>query len=304
MLLLDDVSREELQDLYRLPYFFKAVAADVGEKTLEASVAAVVERLGQQRRAPDESERPSWLLWSASLPSEDAQAPVERLAERSRSRVLARFTSGLPFLIDRKLGRGQVLLVCTGVSPQWNTLPLTNTMLVFDRILRGMFEGTLPQRKMDTQEQFVLPVAAADRHAQIALVDPSGREEPLTVDVLGTDRYGVTVSDRTQRGIYHVVATSGKDPSQDAAGPKLWDTLLAVNGPAQESELGVEEKPAGGQAGAASTLRDAAQAASPSSQPLQPGQELWKWGLLAVLALLLAELALLAWPSLREGRPS
>jgi len=250
---LDDVSREELQDLYRLPYFFRAVAADVSEK--------------------------------------------------SRSRVMARFTNGLPFLIDRRLGRGQVLLVCTGVSSQWNTLPLTNTMLVFDRILRGMFQDTLPPRNMDTQERLVLPVAAADRHAQVALIDPAGHEEPLTVDVLGTEHYGVTIADRTQRGLYHVVAMPNKDPSREATGSKLWDVLLAVNGPAEESELAAEEKAAPGQAEASSALRGAAQATSAASRPIEPEQELWKWGLLAVLGCLLAELALLAWPSLREGRP-
>ena len=180
--------------------------------------------------------------------------------------MLARFTNGLPFLIDRKLGRGQVLLVCTGVSPQWNTLPLTNTMLVFDRILRGMFQDTLPQRNMDTQEQLVLPVAAADRHAQVTLVDSGGREEPLTVDVLGTDRYGVTVANRTQRGLYHVVATRRQESRRrKGKDPKLWDVLLAVNGPAQESELGIEEKAAAGQSDAPATLRDAAQAATATS---------------------------------------
>ena len=57
---LDDVSREELQDLYRLPYFFKAVAADAGEKTLEASVAAVVASGSASSAArPDEAERAS-----------------------------------------------------------------------------------------------------------------------------------------------------------------------------------------------------------------------------------------------------
>ena len=192
-------------------------------------------------------------------------------------------------------------MVCTGVSSQWNTLPLTNTMIVFDRILRDMLQGTLTQRNLDTQEQLVLPVAAADRHAQIVLLDAGGREEPLTVDVLATDRYGVTIANRTQRGFYHVVAMQNKDASQEKLGPKLWDVLLAVNGPAQESELGIDENPASAAANASSTPRDAAQAAS---HQVQPQHEFWKWCLLAVLGCLLAELALLAWPSFREDRPA
>ncbi len=181
-----------------------------------------------------------------------------QLAERSRPRVLARFTNGLPFLIDRKVGRGQVLLVTTGVSPQWNTLPLTNTMLVFDRILRGMLQDTLPRRDMDTLGQLVLPVPAADRHAQVTLMDSNGREEPLTVDVLGPDRYGVTIANRTQRGLYHVVATHAKETGQEGQGPKLWDVLLAVNGPAQASESAVDEKPLAGPAADAARRDDLA----------------------------------------------
>jgi hypothetical protein len=138
------------------------------------------------------------------------------------------------------------------------------------------------------------------------LLDSSGHEEPLTVDVLATDRYGVTIANRTQRGFYHVVATQNKskDSSQEGQGPKLWDILLAVNGPAQESELGVDERLASAAADGPTTLRDAAQASSAAARPVQPQHELWKWGLLAVLACLLVELALLAWPSWREGRPA
>src|SRR5690606_16417033 len=86
----------------------------------------------------------------------DADAESNTLSTRPdhldswQPRVHARFSNGLPFLVERRIGEGRVVLVASGVfsSPSgqgWNTLPLTDAMLVFDRLLRSMIESTLLQ---------------------------------------------------------------------------------------------------------------------------------------------------------------
>jgi len=331
--LVEGTTREELRDLYGLPFFFKAVAADVGDGVQATLIAATVRQIGERRSGLDEIDQslarlsdrqsrndlsaadraqwmelqrqrsqiePDWLLWTNPADSTNGGPSAEDAAEASRLSVLAKFDNGLPFLIHRSIGNGEVLLICSGVCSSWNTLSLTNAVLVYDRILRGMLEGTLPDRNVSSQQQVVLPVSAAERAATFALVDPDGRERPLSVDAQGTDRYAVTIDGRTQRGVYRVTATRTKDSPGGGLEAKLWEIPLAINGPAEESELiSPEEAAARRRRGQA----DAVAMAGAGPIGLQPanlyGKDLWRWAMLAVLVCLLVELFILAWPSLR-----
>ena len=81
-------------------------------------------------------------------------------------------------------------MVATGVfsSPSgqgWNTLPLTDAMLVFDRLLRSMIESTLLQSNYEGAESVALPVAPALRRSRFTLERPGAAEEPLLIDALG-----------------------------------------------------------------------------------------------------------------------
>jgi len=337
--LLEATSREELEDLYRLPYFFKAVAADTSDQVQEAMVTAVADEIDHHRRSLAEIERrlaeldelerkeklsaadrqqqadlkrqrdrlkPNWLRWPGAEESvnESGQTPAAELAERSRPKVLARYTNGLPYMVRRRLGRGQVLLVTTGVSSDWNTLSLTNTVLLFDRILRRMLQETLPRRNMSTEPpELVLPVSAAERAARFTLKRPDGQEELLTVDPLGPERWGITVGNRTRRGIYRVTAARGPQASQEGLEAKLWEIPLAVNGPADESQLlSATEAQLRQRSGSVRSLESVQAGAAGLRRAQLYGTDLWRWVMFGVLACLLLELLLLAWPSVRENR--
>jgi hypothetical protein len=189
-----------------------------------------------------------------------------------------------------------VLFVSTGVFRQWNTLTSVNAVVLFDRIFRDLLERTLPRRNLTTTERVVVPVAVEQREARFTLTDPAGGQQWVSADALGSDRYGIVVRNLPQRGFYRIAA-AGPQPGATpaAAGPP--EVLLAVNGPAQESELktldeaGLRERMEGAQyhwiAGEESIRLLSAQLA---------GEELWKWLLAAMLGCLVLEMAVLGWP--------
>ena len=340
---LSGVPEEELADLYTGPLFFKAVKSDASPETLAAigtadirrreeeaterrELAAELERIGALestgKLTPADAARrndararlavlsPVWLSWRTDAEAEegsDFQTP-----ERVRPRVLAAFDNGQPFLVSRAIGRGSVLFVASGLYSPWNTLPRTNAMLLFDRLLREMLSATLPARTIDTVDALPLPLSPRDRHATIRLKRPDGREETLTVEALGGDAYGVTLRDLVERGLYTVTATKGDPagggaetdrPSRAAA---EWQVSIAADGPARESQPQV---------------LDAASFASRSEKtegfrwvgPEQPinvdgarvtGQGAWWWLLCGALACLLGEGVVLAAPYRTRGSQS
>ncbi len=246
------------------------------------------------------------MLWDPPGEEENGNRPIQDLADRTKPSVLARYTNGLPFMIERRLGHGRVLFVSTGVFPEWNTLALTNAMLMYDRILRGMLESTLSERNLSSERQIELPVPAWQRTASFTLTDPDGLDEPLAVDALGGDRWGITLGNLMRRGHYQVTAKKTKDLPRDERArdetleTKLWVVSLAVNGPAEESRLiSAEEVRRRQNRGGAGSLEAVQTFAAEGIQLAQlRGSWVWRWLMLAVLACLLTEMAFLVWPSL------
>lgn len=333
--LLEQTPREELEDLYGLPYFFKAVEADVSEEVVKRLVRVTAERIQKQRatladinRRLEElaqqevrsrlseaelkerqrleqsraSARPQWLLWAADEAEDDSRLSPAELAERSRPHVLGAYTNRIPFLIQRQIGRGEVLFISTGVYRDWNTLTATNAVLVFDRMLRDLLQRSLPPRNLSSTGQLVLPVAPELRRARFTLTGPAGREEPLAVDALGADRYGLRLDNLPHRGLYQVTAYATKETPQAGLDAKLWEVALAVNGPADESDLRMLGEKELEQRMGQAEYRWVAQGQSISITGSQiHGQDLWKWGMLAVLGCLGLELVILAWPTAVGG---
>ncbi len=332
--LLEQAARNELEDLYRLPYFFMAIDSDTSGETLErlnkrmaaeilkhrAAMAAVNQRLTaltereikgnlpdgeRQERVRLEQTRaglkPQWLLWNAGQETENQDAlPVERLVERTRPRVIARFSNKVPYMIERDLGTGQVLFVSSGVYRDWNTLTVTNAVVVLDRILHDMLQKTLPQRNLSTSQRLVLPVSPEQHRARFSLVDPAGRESALSVDAIAPDRYGISLANLPLRGIYRVVARGTKDMAQVAPDAKLWEIPLAVNGPAEESDLRALDETALTERMGHGNYRWVGQGQSiQMTAAPQEGHDLWQGLLILVLGVLLLEMAILALPALR-----
>src|SRR6266511_5480692 len=80
-----------------------------------------------------------WLTF-ASPEKADSELSPREAAERERPRVLASLSNGVPFLVERRMARGRVLFVSSGLHSPWNTLTRTNAVLLFDRIFRAALE--------------------------------------------------------------------------------------------------------------------------------------------------------------------
>lgn len=325
--LLEQVPAEELEDLFGLPYFFKAAAIDVSGTWSEPMLRRVSAQIETDRKrlaeidaelgrlssddANPRRERllreraavePAWLVWRPEATAEPSPPAAEELAERSRPQVLAKLTDGTPLFVQRRIGRGQVLWFAGGFSSSWSTLALTNTMLLWDRIGRDLLESSFARRNLGTTQPVSLPVAAADRSARIVFADADGRSQTLSPGAVGSDRYAVATANPARRGLYEVAAYAGASGGREA---KLWSVPLAVNGPAEESEIVVAGNAltaglspaarASGEEGPEESLwvadrSENAQAASAA------GQSLWRWFMGAALVCLLLELGVLAMP--------
>ena len=257
-----------------------------------------------------EDDEPGWLLWARGRAPSGPEETPEAIAGKQQPRVLASFSNGTPFLVERQIGNGEVLFVSSGVYLGWNNLTRTNAVVLLDRLLRGLLTHSLPVRNYSTQERVVLAIDAADRRADFTLEHPAGGTESLFVDAVGADRFAISLRHLTQRGHYRLVAERPDDGSsagtseaaarQDASrgrkphGTRLWQLELAVNGPADESELktigesDLRERLAGAPVrwvGRGDTIGLEGGAVR--------GQEFWKWLMAGALACLLLELAIL-----------
>ncbi len=218
--------------------------------------------------------------------------------------VSARYTNGMPFLVERRIGRGRVLLVTTGFRPPpqgWNTMAWVNTVLIYDRIVRDLLQDTLPRRNVDCQGGFLLPVGSADREAHLLLEGPNRTERALSVDATGEGRWGVRIGGIARRGAYRVTAQRQSASKHDEGDSPLWSIPLAVNGPAEESQLRPPQAASSSGASEPVSLQTAAAASGGGGGRTEVrGAGSWRWIVAAVMACLLGELVLLARPARRR----
>ncbi len=267
----------------------------------EAQRATARERLMQLR--------PTWLLWGdASSPFDTLQVaddPALRerqfadLVARTQPRVLARLddAAGTPWMVERRIGNGTVLLVASGLLPEWNTLATTNAMLIFDRILRNMIRTTLPVRNFSTAERISLPLPTPDRDIRAVLQRPGETSSPETLDVgfVGREQLGVSIEQPLTRGVYRITALRGAADDHGAAPETAWEIPLAVNGDAGESDLQCLTREQFEQRVELANVQWIGPGETISLAGSQiRGQNSWWWLILVVFVLLLAELGILA----------
>jgi hypothetical protein len=332
--LQDDVFRiegeadESLDDLYRAPLFFKAVAVDASATLLEALVATETARIATQREStatnateeassqPDSNsnaagprasspESRHWLSWRLDEAlAAVANATPQELAERSRPRVLGRYSlDNRPFLIERRVGAGRILFLTSGLYSSWNTLTSTNAIVVFDRLLRRLIEDTLPERNFETGDVVPLPATKSDL-VRWQLDRPDGRTDLLTVEALSAERFGVLIRNGVLNGHYTVNAVS-IEPALAAStnAPSTTEgTLFSFNCRPDESRLETLDALAFQTRFEGSEARwlEADETLSVEGARIS-GRGLWKWLITAVLVALLTEMGILAWPQLRAS---
>jgi hypothetical protein len=229
------LSDEQLRELVGEPLFFKAVALDMRTRT--ASLPVSSETTPQRT-----SSSATWLAWHApDLAIDDplgAQPGEQRGSDTTH--IHARYTDPAltAFVASRRLGKGQVVFVSSSVLPTWNNLAQTNAMLLWDHLVRGLLDQTLPRRNVSPSASLFVPLPSRDRATAVHLTRPGGGEVGETLDVdygAGSSR-GVTISDVWQRGRYRLSAAAvgpfARDAEEDAG-----QIEVSVQGEAGESDL-------------------------------------------------------------------
>ena len=220
-----------------------------------------------------------------------------------RGRVLARYSSGDPFLVERELGDGTVLLALSGIGSDWNNLPRTNAVVLLDRLLRQMLRHGLPQRTVETFTALEIPLAPRDRRTQFECVKPDGTRDAVSVEALGPDEYGIVLRNLTHRGIYRVTAVPESSAGPNSANvPTATDVAVAVNGPEAESNLiEIDSGELANRLSPASSLSTSGRVGNLSHEA-GSRREFWKACLWCALACLVSEMAFMWLVNARAGR--
>jgi hypothetical protein len=317
-------SEASLRDLFAEPFFFQIVQVDESADVIAELRGATRRQLARQldERTASEAGSPNlpsgnrWLQWAAPIsdqapivPDSDTQRQrwLAAATEARQPRVLARYSSqsGPAFLVERNIGRGRVLLATTGVLSDWNTLPHTHAMVLFDRILREMIQVTMPSREFGPTNRIDVAIPEAYRSARVVLRRPgTDADEELDSGFLKHDELGVTIDRPLRRGLYRVVASSNDGFVSERDGARSeWRFDAAVNGDPQESDLTAldPDSLAASLPGDWRWLRGE-DPVSLAGAGLR-GRGLWWWLALSVLLVVLAESAVLAagsWQAFRR----
>jgi hypothetical protein len=328
---------EQLAALFESTPFFKAVQADLGDDVLSRLLTSETQRFLEERELlaefarqqatrlsegnassaadrvrRDELEQrsrriePAWWRWRSLLPFTDRSLAPAQLAERQLPRVLAEYKGlNLPFVVERPIGAGRVVLVTSGVTSDWNLLRVSGAMYMFHRMISSLIEQTFPARNFEAGERIVLPV---DRQTDVRyqLTRPSGREETLNVEALTSEAAGVQIRSAIVSGAYRIVAEQ-PPAGASVAEPKtrVDEWVFAVNGPASESDLTrISPEELTRRIGRDDVRVLDVDESIDVQGGARRGQRLWQACLSGVLLALFAEMLLLGWPAVgrKEAR--
>jgi hypothetical protein len=297
------VSSEDLDELYRTPVFFLTTAPSPDVRQPLSATPRQREDVSDERIAPSEAE-PRWLQWRPESATRKRNADSEDAGQVSPAGILAKYSNGNPFLIERNLGEGSVLLALSGIGSDWNNLPRTNAVVLLDRLVRRMLKRSLPRRTVETFAALQVSLAPQQRRTQFECVRPDGTRDAVVVEALGPDEYGIVLRNLTRRGIYRVRAVPDNSSASVSAGGSApaTDLVFAVNGPEAESNLtAIDSRELASRLSPDSALVTA-DADSTLMHDFGSKRDFWRFLLWCTLACLLLEMIWLAFVNTRAGQ--
>jgi hypothetical protein len=198
-----------------------------------------------------------------------------KVRSEPQDRILARFDDGDPALIERRVGEGLVLVWTSTFDTYWNDFALQPVFLPFVHQITKSLAGFRPPATSQVVGDVV------DLHSIPELGLDSEGSEPL--DVTGPSGQAVTIDEVLelgQQGFYSL----GRDGEELA--------VLAANVDVRESDLSaldVEELGAALAPAGEVAATTAAEAVEQTPGERESAQGLWRYLVLAVLVLLVAE---------------
>jgi hypothetical protein len=142
------------------------------------------------------------------------------LTSAPATNILARFEDGAPFMVSRRIGAGQIVLVNTSATTSWTDWPKRKTFVPWLHSLVQALAGA-ERGKAVIASATCGEFAEIDAKQLVMVRDESARSKTVNADSSGKARL-----DLNEPGVFRV---------SDAAGREL--QRLAVNVPASESDL-------------------------------------------------------------------
>jgi len=285
---LADLEETQLIDLYTDALFFKTVVpTDPAESSTTQNAAGNL--------PPVEED---WLTWTPPVSS------IERSDEDSGAATttnlpattIAQFDNGIEFVVERRVGSGRIVFFSSGVSSEWSTLPSTNAVLIFDRVLRNQLASTFQRFNFAVGETALLPIPPGVGDSNIQLISPdSGIVSSVSPRFLNEDTRGVLIDNLDSAGIYWLSDRQPTDGPQGqsqfripiSTAPTAWESQLTRLDPDQFAQLNLPPQ---------YRWQDSAQVAGGSGMPLS-GHAWWQWLIALVIVLLIIEMTVAAMPS-------
>ena len=123
--------------------------------------------------------------------------------------IVARLTSGDPFLVEKRFGEGRVIECAVPCDADWSNLPMRPFFLpMMQRLSIYLASTVFPPRNLDVSKPLVafLPLTDAGKKASLLLPDGTSREVP----VAKKGERGVVEFTKTQQpGLYTLTSPSG-----------------------------------------------------------------------------------------------
>lgn len=163
--------------------------------------------------------------------------------------VLARLDNGDPFIVERRIGQGRMLLVAGGLENQWNDLPIRPVFVSFMiEAARYLSAVELRQRAFAAGDSLPLAQAGA---ASGQVVDPDGENVLSLADTARAQRINLR-----KTGFYEVYTREGQylvavntDPRESLPGPidaatlERWEAAMGGTAATRETAMPEQQAP-------------------------------------------------------------
>jgi hypothetical protein len=142
-------------------------------------------------------------------------------------RTVAVYGNGVPFAVERRIGRGRVALFGTSADPEWNEL-FRNPLgpILVRRAIGSMIPGSDVQRTRSVGENIEVPLRPEEGSAPLRLTLPDDKVQEVQADRVG-DQFVFSLGQREEAGVYRL----------DIAGGEGRQEVLALNVEGAESFL-------------------------------------------------------------------
>jgi Aerotolerance regulator N-terminal/CARDB len=196
--------------------------------------------------------------------------------------VMARLETGDPLIVERRLGAGVVVQVATACDADWSTLPMQPSFLpLMQQLVTTMALQAMPSRNIQTGEPLVALLPDDSAGLPFALSSPDGTRHTVRPFARGTQC--VVQFNRTgQPGVYSLTGPGGKPIHYVAQTPRSESDLRRL---APEEIAAVAEE-------LDAQVVESAQQFLDLEHERRHGREIWRFLLMALLALMFIELFL------------